>query len=118
MKHTFGPVIKFYKRFMTAWGRNSAVGNSDSLRGGRFTITSVGSTQSPVQWVPCPFPPWKKLLRRSADCYPHLATRLNMSRTICTSEVLSVPAWYVTERPLTFRERVEEVNIALKWTSL
>jgi hypothetical protein len=41
-----------------------------------------------------------------------------MSRTICTSEALSVPAWYATERPLPFHERVEEVDIVLKWTSL
>jgi hypothetical protein len=62
--------------------------------------------------------PVEKLLRRSVDYYPHLVTRLKMSRTICTSEVLTVPAWYVTGRPLPFHDRVDEVNIALKWTSL
>jgi hypothetical protein len=81
--------------------------------------TAVGPTQPPAQWVTGPFPPVEKRPGSGVDHHQHyLAPRLRMSRTTSTSEALSAPAWHVTERPLPFHERVEEVNIDLKWTSL
>ena len=79
----------------------------------------MGPTQLPVQWVTGPFPPVEKQPRGGVDHHhPHPAPRLRMSRTICNSDALSVPAWHVTERPFPFHERVEEVDIDLEWTSL
>jgi len=127
MKHTFGPFIKFYKRFMTEWGptRYGMDGSGLEPRWGQEIFSyphksrmAVGPTQPPVQWVTDVFPQGEKWPGRGVDNdHPHLAPRLRMSRTICTSEVLTVPAQHVTKRPLPFHERVE-VNIDLKWRSL